>query len=146
MAKKSKSKSNDSVQAETAGLDVREQEQAINKAASEKENQPDNTPNMQAVSDKPGPDAVNNHEIKDLATSTQADNSKKKNAGRPRLDGERKEHFTLSITSTLLSRIKKAVAFINFKSNGNETASGLINELIDKGLKEIERDYINYLK
>lgn len=67
-------------------------------------------------------------------------NGGKNPVGRPRTDSEKKKHFTLSLTPTLISRLNKAVARKQLETGDKQTLSGLINEFIEKGLAEMELD------
>ena len=63
------------------------------------------------------------------------DNSKK-SVGRPKSDGEKKKHFNLLLTPSMLTRLNKAVGQIQAETGEKWTVSALLNELAEKYLSE----------
>ena len=56
--------------------------------------------------------------------------------GRPKSDGEKKKHFNLLLTPSMLMRLNKAVGQIQAETGAKYTVSALLNELAEKYLSE----------
>ena len=67
-------------------------------------------------------------------------NDGKKPVGRPKGDSEKKKHFTLIITPSMLTRLKKAAGQIQADTGEQCTISSLINGLAEKYLSEYIQD------
>jgi len=56
--------------------------------------------------------------------------------GRPKKAGEKKKHFTLLLTPSMLERLNKAVGLVQTETGAKYTVSALLNDLAEKYLSE----------
>ena len=63
-------------------------------------------------------------------------NNGKKPVGRPKSDGEKKKHFNLLVTPSMLTRLNKAVGLKQAETGEKWTVSALLNDLAEKYLRE----------
>ena len=56
--------------------------------------------------------------------------------GRPKSDGEKKKHFNLLLTPSMLVRLNKAVGQMQAETGAKCTISSLINGLVENYLRE----------